>query len=151
MFPRYISEISTPSGRGALGACNQLSVTIGIFLVNLVGGSLLVVESHGEMFCQWRHLAFLGAFLAIVLTGASVAPESPQWLAKGNFREGMLYAMRRLRTSPAEPEVDQIFSEMTLSRSGGSSEGLGQYKKSIVVAIGLCAYQQFSGWPIPQR
>jgi len=145
VFPCYIGEISTPSIRGALGACNQLSVTIGIFLVNLVGGSLLVVESHGEMFCQWRHLAFMGAFLAIVLTGASVAPESPQWLAKGNFREGTLSAMRRLRTSPAEPEVDQIFSEMTESRSGGSSERLGQYKKSMVVAIGLCAYQQFSG------
>merc|ERR1712107_292188 len=36
-------------------------------------------------------------------------------------------------------------SEMTESRSGGSSERLGQYRKSMVVAIGLCAYQQFSG------
>jgi MFS family permease len=128
-----------------MGACNQLSVTIGIFLVNLVGG-VLVVESHGQAFCQWRYLAFLGAFLAVVLTGATVAPESPQWLAKGNFREGTVSALRRLRASPAEPEADQIFSDMAESQSGGSSSGgLGQYKKSLVVAIGLCAYQQFSG------
>jgi len=110
VFPCYIGEISTPSVRGALGACNQLSVTIGIFLVNLVGGSLLVVENHGEMFCLWRHLPFLGAFLAIVLTGVSVAPESPQWLAKCNCREGTLYIKRRLRISPAESPRRTKFS-----------------------------------------
>jgi len=143
VFPCYIGEISTPSIRGALGASTQLSISTGLFLVNLAGGSLFVEEYHNQGFCQWRHLAFSGAVVAALLTCVSMAPESPPWLAKSN-REEALSALRRLRTSPAEPEADQIFSEMAESQSG-ASESLCLYTKSLVVSIGFGAYQQFSG------
>jgi len=143
VFPCYIAEISTPSIRGALGSSTQLFISTGLFLVNLAGGSLFVEEYQNQAFCQWRHLAFSGAVVAAVLTCVSMAPESPPWLAKRN-REETLSALRRLRTSPAEPEADQIFSEMAESQSG-ASESLGLYKKSLVVAIGFGAFQQFSG------
>ena len=52
MFPRYIGENSTPSIRGALGACSQLAVTIGIFLVNLVRG-VLVENCHRGLLARY--------------------------------------------------------------------------------------------------
>merc|ERR550532_3037439 len=62
--PQYIGEVSTKGLRGALGAANQLAVTAGIFLINLLGTVITVKDEHGEEFTQWRRLAGVCAGLA---------------------------------------------------------------------------------------
>ena len=66
----YIAEIASPKFRGGLGSINQLAVTIGIFLVYLVGE-----------FVSWQWTAIFGVILVSFLTVLMLfMPETPRWL-----------------------------------------------------------------------
>ncbi|GJN15252.1 hypothetical protein PR202_gb02148 [Eleusine coracana subsp. coracana] len=70
LVPVYIAEVSPQNMRGALGAVNQLSITIGILLAYLLG-----------MFVPWRLLAVLGMLpCTVLIPGLFFIPESPRWL-----------------------------------------------------------------------
>ncbi|KAL3378012.1 hypothetical protein AABB24_004109 [Solanum stoloniferum] len=73
VVPVYIAEISPKNMRGVLGSINQLSVTVGIMLVYLLG-----------LFVSWRVLAVIGMLPCMVLIpGLFFIPESPRWLKMG--------------------------------------------------------------------
>ncbi|KIM32331.1 hypothetical protein M408DRAFT_63315 [Serendipita vermifera MAFF 305830] len=78
VIPPFLSEISPPKIRGAVGILNQLSVVIGILVTQVLG-----------FFCarpgSWRKVFIFSTVLAVlqVLFGARMI-ESPAWLAAHN-------------------------------------------------------------------
>ncbi|KHN00538.1 Sugar transporter ERD6-like 6 [Glycine soja] len=92
VVPVYIAEVSPRTMRGSLGSVNQLSVTIGIMLVYLLG-----------LFVNWRVLAILGVIpCAVLIPGLYFIPESPRWLAEMGMLEKFEASLQTLRG----PNVD---------------------------------------------
>ena len=96
VVPLYIGEIAPPERRGGLVSLNQLSVTIGILVSELVAYFL---AGHGD----WRFSVGLALLPAVVLgLGIAREPESPAWLVRqGRDRRrprGATHAARRART-----------------------------------------------------
>ncbi|KAJ1451515.1 general substrate transporter [Pelagophyceae sp. CCMP2097] len=106
VVPVYIAETAPTSLRGALGACNQLSVSLGIFAVYLVGlllphadrmydcgASNRAMTAHG-----WRVLAWIGAASAGALFAVALfLPETPAWLYRHGKIEQAQKTLLRLR------------------------------------------------------
>ena len=170
--PTYIGEASPTHLRGLLGASNQLSITIGILLVYLLGlvctvsgGTTYQGESEVPIgpappgtFCDWRMLALLN----LVPTGllgicTFFIPESPRWLAKKGKIEAAKMALKSLRGGSETPEEIEALerqanvsaaSDYAAAQAGSSSTAfrdLMDAKYQISIGIALQLFQQFSG------
>lgn len=139
--PVYIAEIAPQNLRGALGAVNQLSVTIGIMLAYLFG-----------LFVQWRILAVLGILpCAILIPGLFFIPESPRWLAKMGMTEDFETSLQVLRgfDTDISVEVNEI-KRAVASSSRRTTIRFADLKRRrywfpLMVGIGLLVLQQLSG------
>lgn len=142
--PCYIAEVSTTRLRGVLGAANQLSITIGIFLVSVLGDYTFVVDYEGQTFSNWRQLSVFGLALSFFLFFMFFMPESPRWLAKTGQAEAVHGNLRRLRSSASiDSEYNGIMSESTRSSTpagsfAGTSGGRQLAPGALAVAPG-CA------------
>ncbi|KAK1299282.1 Sugar transporter ERD6-like 4 [Acorus calamus] len=139
--PVYIAEISPQNMRGALGAVNQLSVTIGILLAYVLG-----------LFVHWRVLAGLGILPCIILIpGLFFIPESPRWLAKMGMMEDFEISLQVLRGFDTDitAEVNEVKRSVasTTRRTTIHFSDLKQrrYWFPLMVGIGLLVLQQLSG------
>lgn len=164
--PCYIGEVATTRLRGALGAANQLSITIGIFVVAVLGNDVFLYTYEGQNFSNWRSLAWFAFVLSFLLLFMACMPESPRWLAKTGQVEKVPGQLRRLRSSRIEFELDTILSESSHSTTpavvnapmaDNQQTSLTQadqqtqpsmfttYRTSFIIGIGLCLFQQFTG------
>jgi len=153
--PSFIGEVATASLRGPLGIAIQLSMNLGLLLVNVAGTHRPVVQDfEGESFSNWRRLSCWGFALALALATMAWMPESPKWLAQQGREQEARLALRQLRggdTAAEEAELlgsaDEGSAASTASSSGptGHSRRLSDYPMSLLVAIGLLAFQQLSG------
>ncbi|KAF4661053.1 hypothetical protein FOL47_006866 [Perkinsus chesapeaki] len=117
--PTYIGEVSPTKIRGALGACNQLSITIGILIAYALGLGFRTdagstdpnVES--DTFCQWRDISWI-YLIPSALLGICVffVPESPRWLAEHNRADAATRVLLRLRGSKTVDEDPEIMEEV---------------------------------------
>ncbi|KAL7141787.1 hypothetical protein ABFS83_08G077200 [Erythranthe nasuta] len=139
--PVYIAEIAPQNLRGSLGSVNQLSVTIGIMLVYLLG-----------LFLPWRVLAVLGILpCTILIPGLFFIPESPRWLAKMGLNEDFETSLQVLRGFDADIsiEVNEI-KRSVASSSKRTAIRFSELKRKrywypLMVGIGLLMLQQLSG------
>lgn len=149
VVPCYIGEVATTGLRGALGACNQLAVTFGIFFANFAGTYVFLVDENSQEFVQWRHVCLLAGVLAFVLFIILLLPESPKWLASQGKAEDAKTALRRLRNGDSSMEAQAILDEVSQQTDSGipgtATASLGTYKKSLIIGVGLCVFQQLSG------
>ncbi|EPS70659.1 hypothetical protein M569_04101, partial [Genlisea aurea] len=139
--PVYIAEIAPQNLRGTLGSVNQLSVTIGIMLVYLLG-----------MFLPWRVLAVLGILPCTFLMPALFfIPESPRWLAKMGFNEDFEASLQVLRGF--DTDITNEMNEIKRSVASSSKRTAirfselkrKRYRYPIMIGIGLLMLQQLSG------
>ncbi|XP_054809921.1 sugar transporter ERD6-like 6 isoform X2 [Prosopis cineraria] len=141
VVPVYIAEIAPQNMRGGLGSVNQLSITIGIMLVYLLG-----------LFVNWETLAVLGALPCIILIpGLFFIPESPRWLAKMGMTEEFETSLQVLRGF----DMDIVVEANEIKRSVASTSKrvtvrLADLKRKrywfpLMVGIGLLMLQQLSG------
>eukprot|EP00927_Polykrikos_kofoidii_P087088 TRINITY_DN9951_c0_g2_i1.p1 TRINITY_DN9951_c0_g2~~TRINITY_DN9951_c0_g2_i1.p1 ORF type:complete len:470 (-),score=59.44 TRINITY_DN9951_c0_g2_i1:153-1562(-) len=151
--PIYINEISPPSVKGVLGAANQLSITTGTLMANVLGSYAFVVEDgESKVICQWRLLSLTIAIISAGLACAIFLPESPRWLAKNGRSAATIQSLGRLRKGDSLAEAHEMLAE---ANSGNQNEDSGrqvslmsklrQNRKGLIVGIGLCAFQQLSG------
>lgn len=171
--PTYIGEASPTHLRGLLGASNQLSITIGILLVYLLG--LVCTVSGGATFdgntnvplgpapegafCNWRLLAFLNLIPTGLLAVCTLMiPESPRWLARKGRIDEAKQALRKLRGGCETAEeieglerqanvsaaVDYSVNQ-TESRRSRAFKDLYDARVQIGIGIALQVFQQFSG------
>ena len=139
----YITEISPTSLRGLYGAANQLAVTIGIFIAEIVGAYLT----------KYYLLALIPLGLTCVF-GVFVISlyETPRWLISNgqNLKAGRVLLLLRgdcYDVVNEQREIEkQISSEVKLSLS----ETLQEFKTRpvyhpLILALFLMFFQQFCG------
>ncbi|GFQ06848.1 sugar transporter erd6-like 4 [Phtheirospermum japonicum] len=139
--PVYIAEISPQNLRGSLGSVNQLSVTIGIMLVYMLG-----------LFVPWRILAVIGILpCTILIPGLFFIPESPRWLAKMGLNEDFETSLQVLRGFETDitTEVNEI-KRSVASSSKRTALRFSELKRRgywypLMIGIGLLMLQQLSG------
>ncbi|KAF4724812.1 hypothetical protein FOZ62_019694, partial [Perkinsus olseni] len=117
--PTYIGEVSPTKIRGALGACNQLSITIGILIAYALGLGFRTdsgstdPNANSQTFCQWRDVSWIylipSALLGICMF---FVPESPRWLAEHNRADAARRVLLRLRGSKTVEEDPEIMAEV---------------------------------------
>ncbi|CAH1954470.1 unnamed protein product [Acanthoscelides obtectus] len=105
----YISEISPLNLRGGLGTVNQLAVTIGLLLSQVLGIEQILGTNDGWPLLLG--LAVVPALLQLVLL--PICPESPRYLLiTKQWEEEARKALRRLRASNAvEEDIEEMRAE----------------------------------------
>lgn len=141
--PSYISEISPAHLRGRLVSLFQLSIVIGILGTYLVNYILAEAEN------PWRLMFLLGMYPAIVLLiGLFFLPDSPRWLLLKGKEERAIRALKRLRGSGYETELNEIRTVLSQEKDKRSNwRALFQKMNSpiIIIAILIFVFQQLSG------
>ena len=93
MVPTYLGEISPPLIRGTIGTTNQLTVTIGIVIVQLLGYKNILGGAD-----TWQYLFFANFILPIIqFLTICTFPESPKWLVQKGRDEEARKALQHLR------------------------------------------------------
>lgn len=96
LVPMYISEIAPLTLRGGLGTVNQLAVTVGLLISQVLGVEGLLGTDGG-----WPYLLAVALFPSVLqLTLLPMCPESPRYLliTKGEeqaAREGLYFIQKR--------------------------------------------------------
>ncbi|TDZ36481.1 putative metabolite transport protein [Colletotrichum spinosum] len=91
IVPLYISEIAPPKERGLFGAMTQVSINVGILIVQTLGFFL----SYGR---AWRWILAAGIFIALAqASGLLLIPESPAWLAANGDASNARRTLQRIR------------------------------------------------------
>uniref|UniRef100_A0A1B0CCC6 Putative glucose transporter type 1 isoform x11 n=1 Tax=Lutzomyia longipalpis TaxID=7200 RepID=A0A1B0CCC6_LUTLO len=109
LVPMYISEIAPLNLRGGLGTVNQLAVTVGLLLSQVLGIEQILGTNDG-----WPVLLGLAICPAILqLLLLPVCPESPRYLLiTKQWEEEARKALRRLRASnQVEEDIEEMRAE----------------------------------------
>lgn len=167
----YISEIAPLNLRGGLGTVNQLAVTIGLLLSQVLGIEQILGTNDG-----WPVLLGLAICPAILqLLLLPICPESPRYLLitkqweeearKGNFthfylksyihitfpRNIFFLALRRLRASnQVEEDIEEMRAEERAQQSESSISTMElifspTLRAPLVIGIVMQLSQQLSG------
>lgn len=141
-FPVYLGETIQPEVRGILGLFPTAIGNIGI----------LICYSAGK-YLNWSELAYLGAALPIpFFILMLLIPETPQWYIHQGRTEEARKSLQWLRGKNAK--IDNEMRDMALSdvetETGDSTMIIKEllsrkYMKSILISLGLMAFQQLSG------
>lgn len=134
LVPMYVSEISPLNLRGGLGTVNQLAVTVGLLLSQVLGIEQILGNNEGWPLLLG--LAVLPAVLQLLLL--PVCPESPRYLLiTKQWEEESRRALRRLRASnqvhlshscyilwfwPGGKQVEEDIEEMRAEERAQQSE-----------------------------
>ncbi|XP_043913831.1 solute carrier family 2, facilitated glucose transporter member 6-like [Protopterus annectens] len=138
-IPVYVSEISHPGVRGALGACPQMMAVIGSLTLYLLG-----------ILLPWRWLAVVGEVPTIVMVILlCFMPDSPRFLISKGKRDQALQALCWLRGAEANyrQECDQIENNLQQQGERMSCADLRKpsFYKPIRIAVSMRFLQQLTG------
>ncbi|XP_024936497.1 glucose transporter type 1 isoform X6 [Cephus cinctus] len=115
LVPMYISEIAPLNLRGGLGTVNQLAVTVGLLVSQVLGIEQILGTNDG-----WPVLLGLAICPAILqLLLLPVCPESPRYLLiTKQWEEEARKALRRLRASnQVEEDIEEMRAEERAQQS----------------------------------
>ncbi|XP_036433965.1 solute carrier family 2, facilitated glucose transporter member 6 [Colossoma macropomum] len=137
-IPVYVSEISHPGVRGALGSCPQITAVFGSLALYALG---LVLD--------WRWLAVTGEFpVLLMLILLCFMPNSPRYLITHGKRDEACRALKWLRG----PDSDYMTELNQIERSVNSQVGLQWsdlrspfYYKPILISVFMRFLQQMTG------
>lgn len=149
LVPIYISEIAPVNLRGGLGVFNQLAVTFGIFLGQILGLSEVLGNAEG-----WPWLlavTIIPCLVSIILLFLS--PMSPRYLAIGlnnteDARESLMI-FRDGDVSMVETEMEEMKMESEAEKEPDMSVlellGSSKLRVSLVICIVMHLSQQLCG------
>jgi sugar porter (SP) family MFS transporter len=143
--PTYISEISTPSTRGRLGAMYQFNIVFGILVAYLSNYFLQGVGGANDWRWMLGVLAIPSLIYTIMVLGV---PESPRWLI--TKRNDLVKAKKVLADTgvvDVEAEVSSIIAANRLETSVGNHVQFfsHKYSKIIWLAFMIAFFNQLSG------
>lgn len=140
--PLYLSETAPARLRGAMIACYQLAVTIGIVCAYSV--NYILIQHHA-----WRTMFASSAIpAAILVIGIFFLPESPRWLMSIGKHAAAKASLMRLRGKDySEQEIVDI--ETTLAKEPEHTNWRPLFSKPLlpVLLLGVMLFclQQLSG------
>ncbi|KAF0296742.1 Glucose transporter type 1 [Amphibalanus amphitrite] len=148
LVPMYVSEIAPVNLRGGVGIVNQLAVTIGMLLSQILGlGQLLGTDDGWPLLLG---LAVCPSALQLVLL--PMCPESPRYLLITKQREqDARKALRKLRHDSAiEADVEEMKAEERAQQAESSFTMLQlitspTLRTPLIIAIVMQLSQQLSG------
>ncbi|XP_063703005.1 glucose transporter type 1 isoform X2 [Culicoides brevitarsis] len=148
LVPMYISEIAPLNLRGGLGTVNQLAVTIGLLLSQVLGIEQILGTNDG-----WPVLLGLAICPAILqLLLLPICPESPRYLLiTKQWEEEARKALRRLRASnQVEEDIEEMRAEERAQQSESSISTMElifspTLRAPLVIGIVMQLSQQLSG------
>lgn len=138
LTPLYLSEIAPAAARGRLVSFNQLAMTSGILLSNLVGYGF--AASGG-----WRWMFALGAVPALALAlGMVFLPETPRWYLRRGAAARALAALTFLRGPGVDvgPELARLGGEHGQKFVAATRKVAA---RPLFVGVGLAIFQQATG------
>lgn len=143
LVPLYLSEVAPTHLRGRLVSFNQLAMTMGILLSNLVGYGFAATGG-------WRWMFALGGVPAVMLAGGMLyLPETPRWLAS----RGQLSQAKAGLQKLFGPGTDIATQMTTLQEDPGGLAKASSAKKSgaaamrrpLIIGVTLAVFQQATG------
>ncbi|XP_055910923.1 glucose transporter type 1 [Eupeodes corollae] len=148
LVPMYISEIAPLNLRGGLGTVNQLAVTVGLLLSQVLGIEQILGTNEG-----WPvllGLAICPAVLQLILL--PVCPESPRYLLiTKQWEEEARKALRRLRASSSvEEDIEEMRAEERAQQCESHISTMElicspTLRPPLIIGIVMQLSQQFSG------
>lgn len=146
LVPLYLSEMSTPGIRGAVGVLHQLAVVTGLLVSQVLGFPVILGTSTG-----WHVLLGL-AIVPCVLQGLILpfCPESHRYLllSKGD-EEGSRKALIKFRgTRDVEGEIKEMQGESAICEKQMSIPELlkaPSLRQPLMIGVIMQISQQFSG------
>lgn len=141
--PTYISEISTPSTRGRLGAMYQFNIVFGILIAFL---SNYFLEGFGGE-NDWRWMLGIMTVPATIYTIMVFGiPESPRWLiSKKNDIDGARAIMQKLKTEDIESVISSIKSQTETHKLSTANFFNSKNSRIIWLAFMVAFFNQVSG------
>ncbi|XP_035230757.1 glucose transporter type 1-like isoform X1 [Stegodyphus dumicola] len=109
LVPMYLSEISPLTLRGGLGTVNQLGITIGLLLSQVLGIQAILGTERG-----WPFLFGISVIPAVLqLLILPLCPESPRYLLISKQQESLAReALQKLRCSSlVEEDIEEMKAE----------------------------------------
>ncbi|XP_055620796.1 glucose transporter type 1 isoform X4 [Toxorhynchites rutilus septentrionalis] len=148
LVPMYISEIAPLNLRGGLGTVNQLAVTVGLLLSQVLGIEQILGTNDG-----WPVLLGLAICPAVLqLLLLPICPESPRYLLiTKQWEEEARKALRRLRASnQVEEDIEEMRAEERAQQSESSISTIElicstTLRPPLIIGIVMQLSQQFSG------
>ena len=144
--PMYVAEISPAQYRGRLVAIVQLNIVLGILLAYL---SNYIIAQMALGTAEWRWMFGVEAIPALAFTLLlQTNPRSPRWLMATQKQEEAMHVLQALGNAPAaiSAEIDAIrHSLASATRSLGERFFQRKYRKPILLAIAIAAFNQLSG------
>ncbi|KAF7268288.1 hypothetical protein GWI33_018557 [Rhynchophorus ferrugineus] len=148
LVPMYISEISPLNLRGGLGTVNQLAVTVGLLVSQVLGIEQILGTNEGWPLLLG--LAVVPALLQLLLL--PICPESPRYLLiTKQWEEEARRALRRLRASnQVEEDIEEMRAEERAQQSESSISMLElicspTLRTPLIIGIVMQLSQQLSG------
>lgn len=139
--PLYIAEIAPAPRRGRLVALAQFNVVLGILLAYLSNWLIGGLRTDGD---AWRWMLGIeavpaAAYFALLF----LTPESPRWLlGRGAVEE----ARRVLEAVGSEDGIESLRRSLSEeSTGGGDSLFSRRYRRPVLLAIAIAAFNQLSG------
>ncbi len=143
--PMYISEVSPPRMRGALGVMYQLAIVVGSIAAPFVSYIIIKVTSP-EVCWRWMFASeILPVIVFIILL--SMMPQSPRWLAGRARNDEALAILERVDGKDfAKEEMKQI--EAALQEDSGKFSELFSEGNRYAFLIGLLLafFNNWTGW-----
>nr|ACO11906.1 Solute carrier family 2, facilitated glucose transporter member 4 [Lepeophtheirus salmonis] len=144
LVPLYVNEVAPINLRGGLGTVNQLAVTCGLLLAQILGQKEILGGSSWPILLS---LSIIPAIIQSILL--PFCPESPRYMAiTKNDKERSLKALRKLRgTHDVEDEYNSIVSEGSNSDSLSIKQVItaSELRKPLTIAILMHLSQQITG------
>ena len=147
LVPMYLTEVSPINLRGTLGSANQLLVTIGILVSQILGLPFLLGNE------QYWPMVFAFALVPALFQVITLpfAPESPKYniIVKGKNDQAEK-DLKKLRQKPEViAEMDVIKEEAAVTRNEKEATLLSMFvpplRWPMIIAIMMMLSQQFSG------
>ena len=114
IVPLYISEIAPPKERGLFGVMTQISINIGILIVQVLG----YFWSYGN---AWRWILGAGVCVAVAQgVGLLAVPESPAWMAAQGKVTRAKRTLQRIRGKGFD--IKEEIENWDLDHEGSSEE-----------------------------
>ena len=154
LVPLYISEVAPTHLRGRMTSLQQLMITIGIAVANVINAVLAVsIDELSEL--QWRLALGIQGLLGLVLTfSVAKLPESPRFLIYVNKEADALVALAQLRQNLMESPIVQLeFTEIKATIDAEKKLGEiswtdainGVFRERMLVGILIQMFQQWTG------